>query len=43
LISREIDPLVERFARGDRWFHFMTGCGNRPTVVLDDARGTRPG
>jgi hypothetical protein len=34
----EIDPVVERLARDDRWFRFMAGCGNRPAVVLGDAR-----
>ncbi len=34
----EIDPMVERFARDDRWFNFMAGCGNHPAVVLGDAR-----
>ena len=34
----EIDPMVERFARDGRWFKFMSGCGNHPTVVLGDAR-----
>jgi hypothetical protein len=37
---REIDPLVERIARDDRWFHFITGCGNHPAVTLGDARLT---
>ncbi len=37
---REIDPVVERLARDDRWFHFMGGCGNHPAVVLGDARLT---
>ncbi len=34
----EIDPMVERFARDNRWFNFMSGCGNHPNVVLGDAR-----
>ena len=34
----EIDPMAERFARDDRWFKFMSGCGNQPNVVLGDAR-----
>ena len=34
----EIDPMVERFARDNRWFNFMSGCGNHPDVVLGDAR-----
>ncbi|WGJ16409.1 fused MFS/spermidine synthase [Methylocapsa sp. D3K7] len=37
---REIDPVVERLARDDRWFHFMAGCGNHSSVVLGDARLT---
>ena len=37
---REIDPVVERLARDERWFHFMAGCGNHPAVVLGDARLT---
>ena len=37
---REIDQLVERMARDERWFHFMTGCGNHPTIILGDARVT---
>ncbi|PNG24676.1 spermidine synthase [Methylocella silvestris] len=37
---REIDPEVERLARDQRWFHVMAGCGNRPAVVLGDARLT---
>jgi hypothetical protein len=36
----EIDPLVERIARDHRYFHFLTMCGNRPRVVLGDARLT---
>ncbi len=36
----EIDPVVARLARDDRWFHFMAGCGNHPSVVLGDARLT---
>jgi spermidine synthase len=27
-------------ARDERWFHFMSGCGNHPVVVLGDARLT---
>ncbi len=37
---REIDPVVLRLARDQRWFHFMAGCGNNPAVVLGDARVT---
>jgi hypothetical protein len=37
---REIDPVVERLARDERWFHFIAGCGNHPAVVLGDARLT---
>ncbi len=36
----EIDPVVERLARDARWFRFLAGCGNRPSVVLGDARIT---
>ncbi len=34
----EIDPMVERLARDNRWFNFMAGCGNHPAVILGDAR-----
>lgn len=34
----EIDPVVERIAREDRWFQFLTHCGNHPTIRLGDAR-----
>ncbi len=34
----EIDPLVERIARDDRFFHFLARCGNQPRVVIGDAR-----
>ncbi len=34
----EIDPAMERVARDSRWFKFMDGCGNKPAVVLGDAR-----
>ena len=34
----EIDPLVERIARDERYFQFMTRCGERPHVILGDAR-----
>ena len=37
---REIDRVVERIARDERWFHFVAGCGNHPAVVLGDARLT---
>jgi hypothetical protein len=36
----EIDPLVEHLARDPRYFHFLANCGNRPQVVLGDARLT---
>ncbi len=36
----EIDAAVERLARDDRYFHFMSLCGNHPAVVLGDARIT---
>jgi hypothetical protein len=43
----EIDPLVERIARDQRFFQFMARCGNRARVVVGDARltlkGTRDG
>jgi hypothetical protein len=34
----EIDPLVERIARDERYFDFLSRCGNDPRVVLGDAR-----
>ena len=34
----EIDPAVERIARDDRYFRFLSGCGSRCRVVLGDAR-----
>lgn len=34
----EIDPLVERIARDERYFHFMSACGEGVPVVLGDAR-----
>jgi hypothetical protein len=34
----EIDPLVERLARDEQYFHFLTHCGEKPRVVLGDAR-----
>jgi spermidine synthase len=36
----EIDPVVERIARDPRYFQFLANCGNRPRVVLGDARRT---
>jgi hypothetical protein len=36
----EIDPLVERIARDERFFHYLSRCGNGPRVVLGDARLT---
>ncbi len=36
----EIDPLVERLARDPHIFQFLAKCGNRPRVVLGDARLT---
>jgi SAM-dependent methyltransferase len=36
----EIDPLVERIARDLRYFQYLANCGNRPRVVLGDARLT---
>jgi SAM-dependent methyltransferase len=34
----EIDPAVERIARDDRYFRFLSGCGSPCRVVLGDAR-----
>ncbi len=34
----EIDPVVERIARDERFFHYLSQCGNGPRVVLGDAR-----
>ena len=34
----EIDPAVERIARTDAYFSFMSGCGDRCRVVIGDAR-----
>ena len=34
----EIDPVVERIARDQRYFHFLESCGSRCEVVLGDAR-----
>lgn len=34
----EIDPLVAAVARDDRYFHFMSQCGNHPGVIMGDAR-----
>jgi len=34
----EIDPAVERFARDEKYFTHLAGCGNRCRVVLGDAR-----
>jgi hypothetical protein len=36
----EIDPMVERIARDPAYFDFLDRCGNRPRVVLGDARQT---
>ncbi len=36
----EIDPLVERLARDPHTFQFLAKCGNRPRVLLGDARLT---
>jgi hypothetical protein len=36
----EIDPLVERIARDQRYFQFMTRCGNQAHVIIGDARLT---
>ena len=34
----EIDPLVERIARDQQHFHFLNRCGEKPQIVLGDAR-----
>jgi hypothetical protein len=34
----EIDPAVERIARNDQYFRFLSACGSRCRVVLGDAR-----
>jgi hypothetical protein len=34
----EIDPAVERIARTDEYFSFMSACGDRCKVVIGDAR-----
>jgi hypothetical protein len=39
----EIDPLVERIARDQRYFQFMTRCGNQARVIIGDARLTLAG
>jgi spermidine synthase len=39
----EIDPLVERLARDQRYFQFMARCGNHPRVIMGDARLTLTG
>jgi hypothetical protein len=36
----EIDPLIERIARDERFFGFLARCGNDPRVILGDARLT---
>jgi SAM-dependent methyltransferase len=36
----EIDPLIERIAREERFFGFLARCGNSPRVILGDARLT---
>lgn len=39
-VFHEIDPAVERLAQDERFFHFLAECGQRPRVVLGDARLT---
>jgi hypothetical protein len=34
----EIDPAIERIARDERYFSFLSACGDRCQVVLGDAR-----
>jgi hypothetical protein len=36
----EIDPVVARIARDDRYFHFLSACGPTDRIVLGDARLT---
>jgi hypothetical protein len=36
----EIDPAVEQLARDERFFHFLTRCGEKPGLVFGDARLT---
>jgi len=36
----EIDAAVERIARDDRYFHYLSRCGSQCSVVLGDARLT---
>jgi hypothetical protein len=39
-VFHEIDPAVERLARDERYFHFLTRCGGKPRLVFGDARLT---
>jgi spermidine synthase len=39
-VFHEIDPVDERIARDDRFFHFLAECGESPRIVLGDARLT---
>src|SRR5690606_27161810 len=36
----DIDPLVERIARDERWFSYLARCAGDAPVVLGDARLT---
>jgi spermidine synthase len=36
----EIDPVVVRIARDERYFHFLSACGPMDEIVLGDARLT---
>jgi hypothetical protein len=39
-VFHEIDPAVERLARDERFFHFLTRCAETPRLVFGDARLT---
>jgi hypothetical protein len=39
-VFHEIDPAVEQLARDQRFFHFLTRCGETPRLVFGDARLT---
>jgi hypothetical protein len=39
-VFHEIDPAVEQLARDERFFNFLTRCGEKPRLVFGDARLT---
>ena len=39
-VFHEIDPAAEQLARDERFFHFLTRCGETPRLVFGDARLT---